>query len=142
MRIGSAFLGCSLLLLIFSVSAAQKQPPAPVSGSAPNPKIVPTYGNPNPANDNINSGHMGTPDTDSNDVDLETLRRQRLAKVIAAEYQKKNLADSEKLLALAKDLSAECSAPGSAGPGAGDMDKAKEIEKLAKRMKQRLIQIQ
>ena len=85
---------------------------------------------------------MGTPDTDSNDVDLETLRRQRLAKAITAEYQKKNLADSEKLLALAKDLSAECSEPGSAGPGAGDMDKAKEIEKLAKRMKQRLIQIQ
>ena len=142
MRIGSAFLGCSLLLLGLAVSLAQKQPPAPVSGVPANPKIVPTYGNPNPANDDMNTGHMGKPDTDSSDVDLETLRRERLAKAITVEYRKKNLADSEKLLALAKDLSAECSTPGSAGPGAGNMDKAKEIEKLAKRMKQRLMQIQ
>ena len=90
----------------------------------------------------MNTGHMGKPDTDSSDVDLETLRRQRLAKAITVEYHKKNLADSEKLLALAKELSAECSAPGSTGPGAGNIDQAKEIEKLAKRMKQRLMQIQ
>lgn len=140
MKIGSAALGCSLLLSGLAVSAGQNQPP--VSGNIPNPKIIPTAGNVNPADKDLKSGNMGKLDSDNGDVDLDTLRRERFAKAITIEYQKKNRADSARLVELAKDLSAEYSMPGSTGPGAEDLNKAKEIEKLAKRMKQRLTQIQ
>ena len=140
MKIGSVFLGCSFLLLGLAVSAGQKQ--TPVSNNIPNPKITPTAGNVNPADNDVKLGNMGKPDSDDSDVDLETLRRERFTKAITIEFHKKNIADSRKLLELAKDLSIEFGATNSPAPAAGDVNKAKEIEKLAKQVKQRLIQIQ
>jgi hypothetical protein len=90
----------------------------------------------------MKSGNMGKPDPDDNGVDLDTLRRERFARAITIEFHKKNIADSQKLLELAKDLSTEFGATDSPAPAAGDLNKAKEIEKLAKQVKQRLIQIQ
>lgn len=139
MKIGSTVLGCSFLLLGLAVSVGQNPPP--LSNNIPNPKIAPTAGNVNPADNSIKSGNMGKPDLDNSDTDLDTLRRERFTKAISLEYQKKNRADSARLVELAKDLNEEYSTPGSTGSGADDLNKAKEIEKLAKRMKQRLTQI-
>jgi hypothetical protein len=140
MKIEPVFVGCSVVLLGLAVSAGQKQ--ATVPGGIPNPKVLATPGNVNPADNEIKSGNMGKPDSDNNDVDLDTLRRERFAKAITIEFHKKNIADSQKLFELAKDLSTEFGATDSHTPAAGDLNKAKEIEKLAKQVKQRLIQIQ
>jgi hypothetical protein len=139
-KIGPAFLGCSFLLLGLTVSAGQKQ--GPVSNNIPNPKIIPTAGNVNPADNDMKSGSMGRPDSDTPDADLDTLRRERFAKAITIEFHKKNIADSQRLLELAKALSTEFGATDSPLPATGDLNKAKEIEKLARQVKQRLIQTQ
>lgn len=69
---------------------------------------------------------------------MDAVRRQRLAQYLAMERQKKNMEDSEKLVVLARELSAEYEKPVPSEVNSSQLEKVKEIEKLAKRVKQRL----
>jgi hypothetical protein len=97
---------------------------------------------------NVWEGNIGTQVTSMRNGDFPTTgmptdqeitaRRQAFAALIA-EYHKKNLADTGKLVALTQELNSGLIQPDRASPTPADMQKAKEIEKLAKRLKDRLM---
>ena len=63
------------------------------------------------------------------------LQRQQL---LLVQFQKKNLKDAERLLALAKELDSTSATPNRTKPTAEEVKKVEEIEKIAKRVKDRL----
>jgi hypothetical protein len=91
-----------------------------------------------PPLDNPADSHLPLDSADN--VDPETVRQERLAQLFVLETRKKNIADSETLIALARELSAEYEKPGPSKASSIEFNKVKEIEKLAKRVKQRLIE--
>lgn len=127
-------LGCSLFALTLTVSPGQKSTAPPLSGGSQRPtSLSRTYSTTSdPARD---SSLPFQPDTVD---DPEIIRRHRLEQLFAIERQKKNMADSEKLVTLARELSADYEKPDPSEVSANQFNKVKEIEKLARRVKQRL----
>jgi hypothetical protein len=67
--------------------------------------------------------------------DSDAARRQIL---VSAATRKKNAADADRLVALAQELSSISEAPNRVAPSAEEVKKVEEIEKLARRVKERL----
>jgi hypothetical protein len=79
-----------------------------------------------------------SPNDGPNTYDPEEAQRQRVRSYFAMEDRKKNAADTLRLLALARDLSARSGERSPAAPTLSDMKEVEEIAKLAKRVKNRL----
>jgi hypothetical protein len=131
----SLVFGCAIFALSLTISPGSPgQSTVPVAGGSqrPVPLSSPT----------IPKGNQGEysnlPPDGTNGEDMDAVRRQRLAQYLAMERQKKNMEDSEKLVVLARELSAEYEKPAPSEVNSSQLDKIKEIEKLAKRVKQRL----
>jgi hypothetical protein len=131
-------LGCSIFALGLAISSGQQQsgPPPPAGTQKPLPLSRTAAPIDNPAGDS----HFPLDSSDSPDPD--TVRRERLARLFAQEARKKNIADSERLVELARQLSAEYEKPVPSEVSSNQFNKVKEIEKLAKRVKQRLTEQQ
>jgi hypothetical protein len=126
-------LGCSIFALGLAISSGQKSgPPPPAGTQRPLPLSRTAAPIDNPAGDS----HF--PLEPSDDPDPDTIRRVRLARLFAQEARKKNIADSVRLVELARQLSAEYEKPVPSEVSSDQFNKVKEIEKLAKRVKQRL----
>ena len=126
-------LGCSIFALGLAISSGQQSGPPPPAGTQ---KPLPLSRTAAPIDNPAGDSHFPLDSSDNPDPDA--VRRERLARVFAQEARKKNIVDSEKLVALARELSAEYEKPVPADVSSSQFDKVKEIEKLAKRVKQRL----
>jgi hypothetical protein len=126
-------LGCSIFVLSLAISPGQKSGPPPPAGTT---RPLPVSRTAAPIDNPAGDSHFPLDSSDAPDPD--TIRRERLVRLFAQEARKKNIADSEKLVALARELSAEYDKPVPAEASSNQFNKVKEIEKLAKRVKQRL----
>jgi hypothetical protein len=122
------------LLSLGTVAFAQR------SSASPTPALVGYGPTPASASNNPNSAaaHDGSANGAPNIYDSDEVQRQRTRAYFAAQYRKKNTADTLRLLALARDLSSRSTEPGQAAPTLSDIREIEEIEKLAKRVKNRL----
>jgi len=73
------------------------------------------------------------------DIDRVTTERQRIA--INVDRQKQIVADSDKLLKLARELNDEVAAEGPGSFTSDQLEKLNEIERLARRVKARMLDI-
>lgn len=141
----------SFLIFAIGVAATSGQKPSPPtgggsgggtgSGSGGTLKPVASGGgtSSSTASPNFYGSNSYTPFDAPNTQDPDYARRQRLTRLFAEDRLKKNTADSEKLLNLAKELNDEYAKPVPASVTDSQLNKVKEIEKLAKRVKQRLV---
>ena len=126
-------LGCSIFILSLAISPGQKTGPPPPSGTQPQ---LPVSRTAIPVDNPAADSHFPLDPADN--ADPQAIQRERLARLFAQEARKKNIADSEKLITLARELNAEYEKPVPAEASSNQFNKVKEIEKLAKRVQQRL----
>lgn len=70
-------------------------------------------------------------------MEMSEARREKLALYFSAQFQIKNVADTNRLLRLARELNADSEKAGTL-PTAAEIRKVEEIEKLARRVRERL----
>jgi hypothetical protein len=70
--------------------------------------------------------------------DPEAAKREKLAAYFAAMDRKRNIADTEKLVALARELTSATEGTNGNLPTAGDLKRVEAIEKLARRVMDRM----
>ncbi len=70
-------------------------------------------------------------------MDMGDARREKLVLYFCAQYQRQNVADTDRLVSLARELSAASEKPGDTLTTA-EMKKVEKIEKLARRVRERL----
>jgi hypothetical protein len=131
MRNRDLVFGCSILAVGLAISTGQK-PAHPVSGS-PRPTSSGATTTPN-----SQVGMNSYPFDVTTIEDPEVARRRRLEEMFGAERQRQNMADSARLVALARQLNAEYEKPVPPEMSDSQFNTVKEIEKLAKRVKRRL----
>jgi hypothetical protein len=131
MRIWPGFL-VILALPVLAAAFGQKS-------STPTPALIGYGPPPAAASNNPNNAAAANPNPAANPADdPQVIQQQRLRAYLAAESRKKNAVDTDRLLALAKDLNARSEKPAQASPTLADVKEVEEIEKLAKRVKNRL----
>jgi hypothetical protein len=136
LQLGIIALGCAAVVFCGHALSQSSVPPTTSASSGTKQTIIGTPPTPTTSPTSTSAGYNPfLPIGGGNSTDAARLQRQQL---LFAEFQKKNLADTERLLSLAKELSSAADVPNRGVPSAEEVKKVEEIEKLAKRVKDRL----
>jgi hypothetical protein len=133
------------LLIAAAAVLAQSQNPLPGppasgvdGGIGPNPTVLPGGVNSLPGTPirGTDASRYSPFETDLT-MDMTDARREKLALYFTAQFQKKNVADTNRLVTLARELNAATEKTGNP-PTAEEIKKVEEIAKLARRVRERL----
>ena len=131
MRNRDLVFGCSILALNLAISSGQKPWHPPSESPRPTASTATTT-------PNSQVGMNSYPFDVTTIEDPDTARRRHLEEMFGAQRHRENMADSARLVALARQLNAEYEKPVPSEVSDSQFNTVKEIEKLAKRVKRRL----